>query len=100
VAIAMPATFGSHTSELGVAIGPVQFSHPEKGATASLQRYYHQQTPQTPLCVHYIKHVILKLTGVFENLTKPYVFANLLLSLWYNSLENKRNLPEKRAQII
>jgi len=29
---------------LGVASGPVQFSHPEKGATASLQRYYHQQT--------------------------------------------------------
>ena len=44
----MPATSRSHTSELGVASGPVQFSHPMKGATASLQRYYHQQTPHTP----------------------------------------------------
>jgi len=28
----MPATSGSHTSELSVASGPLQFSHPEKGA--------------------------------------------------------------------
>ena len=49
VAVAVPATSGTHMSELDVACGPVQFSYPGKGATAPLQRYHYPQTPNTPI---------------------------------------------------
>ena len=46
VAVAMPATPRSHTSELDVACGPMQFS--PLGCDRPLQRYYPPQTLQSP----------------------------------------------------
>ena len=44
VAVALTATSGSHTSDLGVVCVPVQFSHPGECATT------HTGTPYIPVC--------------------------------------------------
>ena len=74
MAAAVSAASRSHTSELGVACGPVQLCHPVKGATASPQRYYHKQAPHTP-----------PIAKVLEGFS-----AESLITSVFNKLDNKQ----------